>query len=347
MARQDPLLEVKNLHVRFDTLRGMVQAVNGVNLTIMPGQILGLIGESGSGKSVMAKSILRVLATTPGVTDGEIWFKGCNLLTLPENKMAQIRGKEIAMISQDPMSSLNPVFSVGAQLRDTVLWSEAVKSEAGPPSIWRLADRYTRSGRRRFREATGKATELLRRMELPAPPRQMQNFPHQLSGGMRQRVLTAMAWAGEPALIIADEPTTALDVTIQAQILMLLQDLVRERGISILYISHDLGVVAQLCDRVAVMYAGQIVEEADTLEVFENPQHPYTRALLQATSMTSEESLVEIAGEVPNMLRPPSGCHFWPRCPMMIDQCAAHEPKLAAVGDDHRSKCGRVHGEWL
>lgn len=339
------LLEVKNLHVQFQTLRGTVQAVNGVDLTIHPGQILGLIGESGSGKSVMAKSILRVLATAPGVTDGEIWFKGRKLLDLPDSEMAKIRGKQIALISQDPMSSLNPVFSIGEQLRDSVLWAEAVKSNA-PAPIWRLVNRFTPAGRRRFRAASEESVSLMRQMELPAPARQLGNYPHQLSGGMRQRVLTAMAWAGAPELIIADEPTTALDVTIQAQILTLLQRLVREQGISILYISHDLGVVAQLCDRVAVMYAGQIVEQADTIEVFENPQHPYTRALLQATRMSSEDELVEITGEVPNMLNPPSGCHFWPRCPNMIDQCAAREPKLATVGENHVSKCGRVHGEW-
>ena len=347
MAQQSPLLEVRNLHVRFETLRGVLQAVNGVDLTIYPGQIVGLIGESGSGKSVTAKSILNVLSTPPGITEGEIRYRGQNLLELSAKAMSRIRGQNIAMVSQDPMSSLNPVFTVGEQLRDALLWADIVQNARGEPSVWNLINRYTRAGRRRFRRAAAQAVEDLRQVELPSPQQQVKNYPQQLSGGMRQRVLTAMACAGEPDLIIADEPTTALDVTIQAQILMLFQELVQTRGVSILYISHDLGVVAQLCDRVAVMYAGEIVEEANVLEVFENPQHPYTEALLRATTMASEDDLVEIPGEVPNMLAPPSGCHFWPRCPKMVEQCASEKPRLAAVGQDHYSKCGRVHGEWM
>ncbi len=347
MAQQSPLLEVRNLHVRFETLRGVLQAVNGVDLTIYPGQIVGLIGESGSGKSVTAKSILNVLSTPPGITEGEIWYRGQNLLELSAKAMSRIRGQNIAMVSQDPMSSLNPVFTVGEQLRDALLWADIVQNAKREPSVWNLINRYTRAGRRRFRRAAAQAVEDLRQVELPSPQQQVKNYPQQLSGGMRQRVLTAMACAGEPDLIIADEPTTALDVTIQAQILMLFQELVQTRGVSILYISHDLGVVAQLCDRVAVMYAGEIVEEANVLEVFENPQHPYTEALLRATTMASEDDLVEIPGEVPNMLAPPTGCHFWPRCPKMVEQCASEKPRLAAVGQDHYSKCGRVHGEWM
>ena len=347
MVQQSPLLEVRNLHVRFETLRGVLQAVNGVDLTIYPGQIVGLIGESGSGKSVTAKSILNVLSTPPGITEGEIWYRGQNLLELSAKAMSRIRGQNIAMVSQDPMSSLNPVFTVGEQLRDALLWADIVQNATREPSVWNLINRYTRAGRRRFRRAAAQAVEDLRQVELPSPQQQVKNYPQQLSGGMRQRVLTAMACAGEPDLIIADEPTTALDVTIQAQILMLFQELVQTRGVSILYISHDLGVVAQLCDRVAVMYAGEIVEEANVLEVFENPQHPYTEALLRATTMASEDDLVEIPGEVPNMLAPPTGCHFWPRCPKMVEQCASEKPRLAAVGQDHYSKCGRVHGEWM
>ncbi len=347
MAQQSPLLEVRNLHVRFETLRGVLQAVNGVDLTIYPGQIVGLIGESGSGKSVTAKSILNVLSTPPGITEGEIWYRGQNLLELSAKAMSRIRGQSIAMVSQDPMSSLNPVFTVGEQLRDALLWADIVQNAKREPSVWNLINRYTRAGRRRFRRAAAQAVEDLRQVELPSPQQQVKNYPQQLSGGMRQRVLTAMACAGAPDLIIADEPTTALDVTIQAQILMLFQELVQTRGVSILYISHDLGVVAQLCDRVAVMYAGEIVEEANVLEVFENPQHPYTEALLRATTMASEDDLVEIPGEVPNMLAPPTGCHFWPRCPKMVEQCASEKPRLAAVGQDHYSKCGRVHGEWM
>ena len=347
MAQQSPLLEVKNLHVRFETLRGVLQAVNGVDLTIYPGQIVGLIGESGSGKSVTAKSILNVLSTPPGITEGEIWYRGQNLLELSARAMSKIRGQRIAMVSQDPMSSLNPVFTVGEQLRDALLWADVVQNTTKEPSAWNLVNRFTQAGRRRFRQAAAQAVDGLRQVELPAPQQQVKNFPHQLSGGMRQRVLTAMAWAGGPDLIIADEPTTALDVTIQAQILMLLQELVQTRGASILYISHDLGVVAQLCDRVAVMYAGEIVEEANVLEIFENPQHPYTEALIQATTMASEEDLVEIPGEVPNMLAPPTGCHFWPRCPKMVEQCTSEKPRLAKVGQDHDSKCGKVHGEWM
>lgn len=347
MAQTSPLLEVKNLQVRFETLRGVLQAVNGVDLTIFPGQIVGLIGESGSGKSVTAKSILNVLSTPPGITGGEIWYRGCNLLELSPKEMSRLRGQSIAMVSQDPMSSLNPVFTVGEQLRDALLWADIVGNTLGEPSAFNLINRFTAAGRRRFRRAAAQAVEDLRQVELPAPQQQVKNYPQQLSGGMRQRVLTTMACAGEPDLIIADEPTTALDVTIQAQILMLLRELVKTRGVSILYISHDLGVVAQLCDRVAVMYAGEIVEEADVRDIFENPQHPYTEALIRATTMASEDDLVEIPGEVPNMLAPPSGCHFWPRCPKMVEQCAEEKPRLARVGQDHTSKCGRVHGEWI
>ncbi len=347
MVTDSPLLAVRNLQVRFETLRGELQAVNGVDLTIYPGQIVGLIGESGSGKSVTAKSILNVLSTPPGITAGEIWYRERNLLDLSPREMSKIRGQSIAMVSQDPMSSLNPVFTVGEQLRDALLWSEIVQDSTSEPSSWNLIDRFTRAGRRRFRRASAQAVEDLRQVELPAPHQQVKNYPHQLSGGMRQRVLTALAWAGQPDLIIADEPTTALDVTIQAQILMLLQDLVKTRGASILYISHDLGVVAQLCDRVAVMYAGEIVEEADVREIFENPRHPYTEALIRATTMASEDDLVEIPGEVPNMLALPSGCHFWPRCPMMIERCASDTPLLAVVGPNHKSKCAVIHGEWV
>lgn len=347
MPQQVPLLEIKDLHVRFRTLRGTVKAANGVDLRIDPGQVVGLIGESGSGKSVTAKAILRILATSPGITAGEIWYKGRNLLELPDKEMAKLRGRDIAMISQDPMTSLNPVFTIGEQLKDSLLWVDSDETPAEDGSFWRIFDRYTSKGRQRLRQATEGARHLLRKMELPAPAQQMANYPHQLSGGMRQRVLTAMAWAGKPSLIIADEPTTALDVTIQAQILNLLRELVSGRGVSILYISHDLGVVAQLCDRVAVMYAGWIVEEADVDELFRNPRHPYTKALLQATDMSSEEELIEIPGEVPNMIAPPNGCHFWPRCPMAEEQCKHREPCLAQVGEEHRSKCGVVHGEWL
>ena len=341
-----PLLEIKDLYISFDTLRGRVKAVTGVSLSIQPGQVLGLIGESGSGKTVTAKAILQVLSTPPGITGGEIWFKDQDLLDLSEKAMANVRGTQIAMISQDPLSSLNPVFTVGEQLIDALIWSDAFENSSILTATRIFFGRYLKLGRRRIQKAAESAAVLLRQMELPSPNQQIRKYPHELSGGMRQRVLIAMAWAGEPELIIADEPTTALDVTIQAQILNLLRGLVDEREVSILYISHDLGVVAQLCDRVAVMYAGEIVEEATTLEIFENPQHPYTQALLQATSINSKEDLLEIPGEVPNMITPPSGCHFWPRCPMMIEQCQEDKPRLAVVGMNHFSKCGRIHGEW-
>ena len=316
-----PLLAVRELGVSFSTSDGEVPAVQDASFSIGQGRILGLVGESGCGKSVTALALMGLLPSPPACElAGEVRLAGRNLLTLPEREWQAVRGQTIAMIFQEPMTSLNPVQRVGDQI------AEAVRA-------------HQRMGRRAARE---QAVALLDQVGIPAPSERSRAYPHELSGGMRQRVMIAMALACRPALLIADEPTTALDVTIQAQILDLLRQLQDELGMSLLFITHDLGVIAELADDVAVMYAGRIVEYAPVEALFEAPQHPYTQGLL--TSMPSlatdrSRQLPAIAGSVPHPSRLPAGCAFTPRCPHALSPCMTERPPEVATGPGHRVRC--------
>ncbi len=321
------LLDVRNLHTHFFTDEGVVRAVDGVSFSIAAGKTLGMVGESGCGKSVTALSILRLVPSPPGrIVGGEIFFEGRNLLELSEPEMRRIRGQDIAMIFQEPMTSLNPVFTIGDQI------AEAVRLHQGV-------------GRHEARERT---IEMLRLVEIPEPERRVDEYPHQLSGGMRQRVMIAMALSCNPKLLIADEPTTALDVTIQAQILDLLQGLRERLGMALLLVTHDLGIVAEQADEVVILYAGRVVERATIDEIFSRPLHPYTRGLLESVPKIGggkTRRLNAIPGTVPPLLHLPSGCRFRDRCPMAISDCAAVDPPLEEKGPGHFVACIRVPGE--
>ena len=315
-----PLLEVEDLRVRFKTQRGLVHAVNGISFDVRPGETLGLVGESGCGKSVTALATMGILARAAQIPSGSIKLEGRELIGLSERAWRRIRGKEIAMIFQDPMTSLNPVLTVGAQLR------EAIEEHLD-------LDR---------KAATRRAVELLDQVGIPSAADRLRNYPHQFSGGMRQRVMIAMALACEPKLLIADEPTTALDVTIQAQILDLLRDLVTDRGTSLVLITHDLGVVAGMCERVKVMYAGTLVEEGTADELFAAPRHPYTLGLLQSIPRLDtgrRQPLRPIPGAPRNMLSEPNSCPFAPRCRNRIDRCTAELPQLERLETGQRAAC--------
>src|SRR5262244_127734 len=317
------LLEVRNLHTYFQTREGLVRAVQGVTFYLDRGELLGLVGESGCGKSITALSVMRLVAPPGKIVAGEILFEGRNLLTLSNAEMRDVRGNDIAMIFQDPMTSLNPVFTVGEQIAEAL----------------RLHRRLSRKA------ARAAAVDAMREVAIPDPALRADDYPHQLSGGMRQRVMIAMALACDPKLLIADEPTTALDVTIQAQVLELLNNLRRTRELAVLLITHDLGVVAEVADRVAVMYTGKIVEEAPVKELFARPKHPYTEGLLQsvpklsATEATRSERLETIEGVVPRPTDLPPGCHFAPRCPHVMPRCAEGEIPLYDFGDGVRVRC--------
>ncbi|HEX8263811.1 MAG TPA: ABC transporter ATP-binding protein [Pyrinomonadaceae bacterium] len=309
------LLEVKNLETHFPTRAGTVKAVNDVSFHLEAGELLGLVGESGCGKSITALSIMRLIASPGKIVGGEVWFQGANykqaenLLKLSDERMRQIRGDDISMIFQDPMTSLNPVYTVGEQI------AEAIRLHRG-------------LSRKQAYEA---AIEAMREVSIPDPARRVDDYPHQLSGGMRQRVMIAMALACDPELLIADEPTTALDVTIQAQILDLIDNLRKTRRLAVLLITHDLGVVAEVADRVCVMYTGRIVEESGVDEIFERPKHPYTQGLLRSVpkltmeGVTRNKRLETIEGIVPSPTNLPPGCHFAPRCPHVHKRCT-HDP---------------------
>ncbi|HYP53592.1 MAG TPA: ABC transporter ATP-binding protein [Pyrinomonadaceae bacterium] len=303
------LLEVKNLQTQFPTRGGLVKAVDGVSFYLDEGELLGLVGESGCGKSITALSVMRLIGAPGRIVGGEIWFDGENLLNASEERMREIRGDDVAMIFQDPMTSLNPVYTVGEQIAEAL----------------RL---HRRLSRKAAREA---AVEAMREVAIPDPARRVKDYPHQLSGGMRQRVMIAMALACDPKLLIADEPTTALDVTIQAQILELLDELRKTRRLAVLLITHDLGVVAEVADRVAVMYTGRIVEESPVEELFARPKHPYTEGLLRSVpKLTSAEvgraeRLSTLEGTVPRPTDLPPGCHFAPRCPHRMPRCTEGE----------------------
>ncbi len=314
-----PLLQVRGLRTWFDTPRGTAKVLDGLDLDVGRGEILGLVGESGSGKSVTAYSILRLVRPPGRVVGGEVLLDGRELLALPERQMRDVRGKEISMIFQDPRGFLDPVCRVGAALGE----------------IYQTHERASR------RNAKERALELLRVVGLPAPERVYRAYPHELSGGMAQRAMIALALACSPKLLIADEPTTALDVTIQIQIVRLLAELRERLGLTIVLITHNLSVVAEVCDRVLVMYAGEIVENAPALEIFERPRHPYTVGLLGARPRITvvDDRLSDIPGRVPDLLDLPPGCRFHPRCFLGDERCRREAPELRDVEADHRSRC--------
>jgi oligopeptide/dipeptide ABC transporter ATP-binding protein len=320
-----PLLAVEDLRVVFGPPGREQVAVDGVSLTLGPGEVLGIVGESGCGKSLTALSILRLIPNPPGrIAGGRILLRGQDLARADEASMNRIRGKEISMIFQEPMTALNPVFRVGEQIAETL----------------RVHDGLSRA------DARARALHLLDRVGIGNARQRLDQYPHELSGGMRQRIMIAIALACRPQILIADEPTTALDVTIQAQILLLLRDLQRELGMAVLLITHDLGVVAQVVDRVVVMYAGRIVEEGSAAEVFERPSHPYTRLLLQSIPSLDQqqERLQTIPGMVPSLSNLPPGCRFHPRCPDARPACRERAPASFEVAPGHRSACIAVNG---
>jgi len=323
MTGSENLVEVRNLKTYFRTEGETARAVDGVSYDIKKGETLGLVGESGCGKSVTALSIMRLVPDPPGkIVEGSITFDGRDLVSLKESEMRRVRGNKISMVFQEPMTSLNPVFRIGGQIAEAAVLHQKIS----------------------HKEAKKLTIEMLNRVEIPAPADRFGEYPHQLSGGMKQRVMIAMALICNPSLLIADEPTTALDVTIQAQILMLIRDLQKEFGMSVLFITHDLGVVAETTDRVAVMYAGKIVELTDTFSLFKNPLHPYTEALLDSIPKLGEKQrrLAVIPGEVPNPLAFPPGCRFHPRCKYTTDECRKKEPPLKEHEDNHLAACWHV-----
>jgi oligopeptide/dipeptide ABC transporter ATP-binding protein len=333
------LLEVEGLRTEFPTARGVVRAVDGVDLEIEPGEIVGLVGESGSGKSVLAESVMGILESPGRIAAGDVRLDGESLLGMSETERAGVRGDRLSMIFQDPMNSLNPTLTVGEQIAETVrLHQDTGESVTLSAELKRKIIGAAKNG-----EAWRRAIEMLESVQIPEPEARADDFPHQFSGGMRQRAMIAMALACEPDLVIADEPTTALDVTIQAQILEELEDLKDEFDTAILLITHDLAVVAETCDRVNVMYAGEIVERAETRELFSNPEHPYTQGLIASTPQLEnpDATLEPIEGNVPDLIDIEYACHFAPRCPEAERECFERAPEFRSVGDDHEAACLR------
>jgi oligopeptide/dipeptide ABC transporter ATP-binding protein len=315
-----PILQVRNLRTQFATDQGIVKAVDDVSFDLYPGESLGIVGESGSGKSVTALSILRLVPEPGRIVSGEVQFRGSDVLKMSDEEVRDIRGRDIAMIFQDPQSSLNPVLRTGFQIDEAMLAHKKGTSK----------------------EVRERTIELLRKVRIPAPERRVKDFPHQLSGGMRQRAMIAMGLANSPSILIADEPTTALDVTVQAQILELLADLNHDLGTAIIMITHNMGVVAGLCSRVIVMYAGQIVEQGPVEQIFDSPQHPYTWSLIRSIPRVDalrHERLRSIEGLAPDLLYPPSGCRFHPRCPFRVERCFTDPPPLREVKPDQTASC--------
>lgn len=316
----EKMIQIKNLHVQFSTYGGRVQAVRGVSFDLHKGETLAIVGESGCGKSVTSQSIMRLIPTPPGrITSGSILFKGQDLTKLSEKKMRDIRGADISMIFQDPMTALNPTLRVGEQISENIMQHENISKE----------------------KAKEKAFEMLELVGIPNPKERLKQYPHEFSGGMRQRIVIAMALVCNPEVLIADEPTTALDVTIQAQILELFKDIQQKTDVSIVLITHDLGVVAQVADRVAVMYAGKIVEIGTRRDIFYTPQHPYTKGLLRSVPRLDlyESELVPIAGSPPDLFAPPSGCSFAPRCPYVMEVCDRMYPASTKLKESHQVHC--------
>jgi peptide/nickel transport system ATP-binding protein/oligopeptide transport system ATP-binding protein len=318
----NPLLEISNLHIRFHTLDGVVQAVDGIDFDVYPGETLGLVGESGCGKSVTALSILQLLRCPPAEINGNIFFEGQDLLELDREGIRKIRGNDISMIFQEPMTSLNPVLKIGEQIAET----GRLHKDMNRQQAWRWA------------------VEMLRMVQIPGPGSRSRQYPHKFSGGMRQRAMIAMALSCNPRLILADEPTTALDVTIQAQIMTLMQRLKEEFKTAIILITHDLGVIAEMASRVVVMYAGKVVEEAPVIALFKDPRHPYTRGLLGSIPVIGRKEqtgrqLQEIPGMVPSPANMPLGCRFHPRCSQAMDKCHQEEPPMTRLPENRRVSC--------
>jgi oligopeptide/dipeptide ABC transporter, ATP-binding protein, C-terminal domain len=315
------ILDVRDLRVSFNVYGGEVQAVRGVSFQVREGEAVAIVGESGSGKSVTAQAIMRLIATPPGrYKSGSVIFEGRDLLTISEKEMQQVRGNKIGMIFQDPMTSLNPTMTVGNQIMEGLIRHQRLRKSA----------------------AKARAIELLEMVGIPDPKTRMKQYPHEMSGGMRQRVVIAIALACNPALLIADEPTTALDVTIQAQILQLMKELQQKTNSSIILITHDLGIVVDLCDRVIVMYAGQIVETGTKWEIFRNPQHPYTKGLLKSLprlDQPKDEPLVPIYGTPPDMVQPPQGCGFCSRCSEAMRICEIEDPEWTVISETQQVRC--------
>ena len=320
------LLDIRDYRLAFDTFDGTLHVLDGIDLSLEAGETLGIVGETGCGKSVLARSLLRLNPEPPArVVSGAILFEGEDMLRLPERAMRRLRGRRVAMVFQDPVSYLNPLLAVGTQMEDAIRGQESALGKV----------RRSRSAIR------AQAAELLASVGLPEPQRLLASHPHQLSGGMRQRVLIAMALAGNPALLVADEPTTALDVTVQAQVLALIAGLVEERGLALMLISHDLGVVAASCARVAVMYAGTVVEEAPTAALLANPRHPYAQGLIAAVPDLDNPAHKPrgIPGSIPNLMIPPTGCRFNTRCALATDICRSTKPMLRELAPAHRVAC--------
>jgi len=322
----DTLLSVRNLKTYFYTDEGVVKAVDGLTYELHKGETLGIVGESGCGKSVHALSVMRLIPQPPGkIVEGEILFEGINLLKLPDDDMRKIRGNRIAMIFQEPMTSLNPVLTIGEQIAEAVMLHQRLNKK----------------------DAWDRAAEMLDKVKIPLAKERVRDYPHQFSGGMRQRVMIAMALSCNPSILVADEPTTALDVTIQAQILELMRELQQEFNMAIILITHNLGVVAETCDNVVVMYAGRPVEHATVQRIFRDPKHPYTWGLLHSIPKLYErkERLIPIEGQPPSLIDLPVGCTFAPRCPFAMEICVKQDPPDYAVGADHYAKCF-LHSEF-
>ena len=316
-----PVLEVKQLQTYFFSAQGtrVVKAVDGVSFTLNEGETLGVVGESGSGKTVTSMSLLRLLPPAARIVGGEIWFQGENLVTKSEREMRQLRGSQLTMILQDPMMSLNPLFTIGEQIAEPL-----------------RVHRHMRGAR-----LTERIKELLRGVRIPSPEVRLREYPHQMSGGMRQRIVGAIGISCEPKLLIADEPTTSLDVTIQAQYLNLLKDIQQRSRLAMIFITHNIGIVAKMCDNVGVMYAGKLVERAPVRTIFNQPAHPYTEALLHAVPKLTDRSkrLWSIEGQPPDLANPPTGCPFNPRCPQAEDRCRREVPPEFQVGENHYTRC--------
>lgn len=325
MSQVDKLLEVKDLHVSFKTYAGEVKAVRGISFDVNKGECVGIVGESGCGKSVTSQSIMQLLKTPPAMyKQGQIIFEGEDLLQKKEKEMRSIRGNQISMIFQDPMTTLNPTQKIGTQIMEVLMEHKKMSKK----------------------DAYEEAEKMLRLVSMSEPHKRMEQYPHEFSGGMRQRAMIAIALACSPKLMIADEPTTALDVTVQAQILELLQEIQKKVGMSIMLITHDLGVVAKMCDRVVVMYAGQIVEQGSVEEIFNHPSHPYTRGLLKAVprmDMSRNDSLNTIVGTPPDLFAPPEGCAFYARCNEAMKICEKHIPEMQDVNGTLKSACWLNH----